>query len=657
MDFDPQQHVLGVLVGAGEYPHLLIQGAKRRGIRVVAAGFRGAVGREIPPMCDVFRKFRVGSVEGPLAFFIREGVTHVILAGQIKPACIYTMWPDATARRLLAQLDRRNAHTIFGIVCNFVTGHGFTVLPSTSFMEENMPHEGHLAGPPPSERQMEEARHGMSLAREIARLDIGQSLVVHGKDVLCVEAFKGTNECLASGGNRRYPVTLCKVAKPGHDMRFDVPCLGVGTIRRCIRHRVNHICFEADRTILLQREEVIRLCHQHGITLHAMATPADGVKVPELAPSGSDGEHACALARALEELGIGHSAVVCEGVVIAVEDPEGPLKCIRRAGAYMKRIRFIRLANWLCRVLLGRKSSPPAPMVMGGTARFALSPEEKRAASRAGIHLVGQIPPVSPTGRFWQRLMVLVVCLMGLYVLCSCAVRPLVYPGSVMEIPDKPFGHAEEHLTIEAEDGTKLRGWFFNRGQGSPLVVLYCGNGQNVGEMIKYAEKDPARSYLLMNYRGYGDSEGSPSEKSLVQDARTCLAWARRQLGGHPASLSIVGFSLGSGVAVQTAAAESPDALVLICPFDSVLRVSTGIVPVLPHLLPMDTWKSIDYASKIHCPVTVIRASADGVVPPERTDALIAAFPQDPEVIMFPAGHNSIFAAPGFEKALYRALR
>ena len=357
----------------------MIEGAKKAGMRVVCAGFRGAVGEDIPPLCDAFRTFRVGSVDGPREFFLKEGVTHVVLTGQIKPACIYTMWPDATARRLLAQLDRRNAHTIFGTVCRYVASVGMEVLPSTTFMEHCMPSEGHLAGPAPTPEQMDEARHGMALAREIARLDIGQSLIVHGREVVCVEGYKGTNECLRAGGG--------KLTKPGHDMRFDVPCIGLGTLRNCLKANVRHIVIEADRTIIFQREQVLALCNKHGITLHALATPADGPKLDNPPDTEDDAAHALFLAQQLERIGIGSSAVVCDGVVIAVEDPEGPLKCVHRAAAYMKRLRFARLANWLCRFLLGAGSAPPVPMTLATTK--PLPPDALHRARKARMVVVG----------------------------------------------------------------------------------------------------------------------------------------------------------------------------------------------------------------------------------------------------------------------------
>lgn len=375
--------VLGIIACAGEFPRMVIQGARRAGVRVVAAGMRGAVGKEIPGMVDAYKCFRVGSLDGPAEFFQQEGVTHVMLTGQIKPACIYTMWPDATARRLLTTLDRRNAHTIFTTVCNFIHSRNMDVLPSITFMEEHLPGPGHLAGPAPTPEQMDEAAFGLTKAREIARLDIGQSIIVHGHTVVCVEAFKGTNECLHSGGHRPHSVTLCKVTKPGHDMRFDVPCIGTGTIRNAIKANVRHIVFEAHRTILFQRDEVVRLCNEHGITLHSMTVPLPEQEGADPGHIATDEAHAAAMAAEIEELGIGHCAVVCDGVVIAVDDADGPIKCIRRAGTYMKRLRFARLVNWLCRVLLRRNSTPPAPMVLVSTRK--LSQEEQAAARKAGI--------------------------------------------------------------------------------------------------------------------------------------------------------------------------------------------------------------------------------------------------------------------------------
>lgn len=251
-----------------------------------------------------------------------------------------------------------------------------------------------------------------------------------------------------------------------------------------------------------------------------------------------------------------------------------------------------------------------------------------------------------------------VAILAALYALSACGVQPLVYPGSTLSMPDADYEHEAHHTTFQAQDGTVLSGWFFNRGKGSPLVVMYGGNAMNAGSFADIAAADPSRSYLLLNYRGYGNSEGTPSERLLVQDARHCLQLARRRLGDETTPVVLVGFSLGSGVATQVAAAENPAALVLICPFDSITEVACHMVPFIPRLLPLDSWRSVDYAPRITCPVSILRAENDSIVPPSATDALIRAFTASkPRVFTFPGDHNDIFDAPGFRRTLNACLQ
>ncbi|MDO4221387.1 MAG: UDP-2,3-diacylglucosamine diphosphatase LpxI [Akkermansia sp.] len=386
------ERTLGVIAGAGDYPRMVMESARRAGVRVVCIALRGLAEKGLDSLADAYAEFRVGELEKGTRYAKAHGVTELMLCGQVKPSCIYTMWPDAAVRRLLAGLDRRNAHTMFGALCNYFAEQGITVLPSTTFMEDHLPAAGLLAGPEPSPQQQAEAADGMRLAREIARLDIGQSIVVQGGRVVCVEAFKGTNECIessaAAGGD--CPTTLCKVTKPGHDMRFDVPCIGAATIRRCVAAGVRQVVMEAGRTILFDREEVLRLCNESGISLRAVELP-QGEPQP-LRRVQDDAEHARLMAREVARLGIGRCAVVCDGVVIAVEDAEGPEKCIRRAGEYMGRLRLARMLNWLLRLFTGAAAAPPAPILLATAGGFSLPPAQLRAASKAGIRVVRENP-------------------------------------------------------------------------------------------------------------------------------------------------------------------------------------------------------------------------------------------------------------------------
>ena len=240
--------------------------------------------------------------------------------------------------------------------------------------------------------------------------------------------------------------------------------------------------------------------------------------------------------------------------------------------------------------------------------------------------------------------------------LSACSFSELIYPGKDMQLPDAACGYQGNAIVIPAADGTALQGWFFNRGASTPLVVMYGGNAMNVGNFASLAASDTTRSYLLMNYRGYGNSAGEPGEKQLVADARFTIRYARNAMGNPDAPLCLVGFSLGTGVAMQLATTENPVSMVLVCPFDSMTSVACNVVPFFPRIVPMDSWKSVNYASRVKCPVTILQAKYDQVVPAESTEKLIKALPTPPVVRVFEADHNTIFSAQGFLPTIMQAM-
>lgn len=258
----------------------------------------------------------------------------------------------------------------------------------------------------------------------------------------------------------------------------------------------------------------------------------------------------------------------------------------------------------------------------------------------------------------WLMVGVALLGAVTVLMMLSGCVSGLVYPGARPGFltDDAVYNreHAAQYVRLAAEDGTPLCGWLFNRGSGRPLVVMYSGNGMSAGDWMSFAEADEARSYLMVNYRGYGGSAGEPTEEHLVQDACSVLRQVREQV--KPSSVALVGFSLGTGVAVQTAAQEDVQALVLICPFDSMENVACDMVPLLPRLLLRDTYESAAYAPKVSCPVTVFSATQDEIVGAQRTQALMQAFPQPVTHHAVTAGHNTILASPGFGEALRQVL-
>lgn len=241
--------------------------------------------------------------------------------------------------------------------------------------------------------------------------------------------------------------------------------------------------------------------------------------------------------------------------------------------------------------------------------------------------------------------------------LSSCSMQGIVYPGSQMQMPDAACGYPENILELPATDGTStLRGWFFNRGPNTPLVVIFGGNAMNVGSMTRMAATDQARSYLLMNYRGFGGSTGEPNQLAIIDDARSCIRYARSAMGNPGAQLYLTGFSLGSAVATHVAIHEQPAGLVLICPFDNMDSVACNKVPFFPRLLPLDPWDSTRVAPQINCPVTIINAKYDQVVPTKSTEKLIKSFRTPPLVHTLEADHNNIFASAVFYQLFQKSL-
>lgn len=246
--------------------------------------------------------------------------------------------------------------------------------------------------------------------------------------------------------------------------------------------------------------------------------------------------------------------------------------------------------------------------------------------------------------------------------------REVIFRGSSMDLPtdvqimnryreNSPEGRAvrQAHVVLPMEDGTRVSGWLFDRGKQAPLVAVYGGNNMQIGSLLSWALRDETRSYLMINYRGYGSSEGQPTEKLVVQDAIACLNWAKKKLD-KPRSVALVGFSLGTGVATQVAAACDPEVLVLICPYDSILKTACDYVPILPYLIVRDRFDSAACAPDLRCRVVILAATHDRVILPERTQRLREALGRKHEYHRFAAGHGSIMQASGFLRTLFDAL-
>lgn len=259
---------IGLIAGRGNYPRLILDGAKAKGVTLAVAAFHGETEMGVASRGKPCQWLRVGQLGGLLSFFKKTGVQEVIFAGQINPKRLFDLRPDWRALLILARLKERNATTLFGAVARELEKARIKVLPATTFMEEHLAGRGHLGGAKPPRNLATEINFGWPLAKAVARLHVGQSVVVRRGSVMAVEGFDGTDATLRRGGALAGKEAVAiKVTSPKQDMRFDVPVIGPQTILAAAEGKVGTLVLESGKTIILEGGEVRKLALRHQICL------------------------------------------------------------------------------------------------------------------------------------------------------------------------------------------------------------------------------------------------------------------------------------------------------------------------------------------------------------------------------------------------------
>ena len=262
-------HALGIIAGNGVYPLLVADAARKAGVKkIVAAAFTGETDPVLGQHIDVVEWMRVGQLGRLLKFLREQDIHHAIMAGQIAPKNLYDLRPDLKAVMLLGKLKQRNAESIFAALADELAKIEVDLLPATTFLEDSIAKLGLIAGPKLSSREEYDVELGWNIAREIARLDIGQTVIVKNGTIVAVEALEGTNEAIRRGGAlAREGAVMVKVAKPNQDMRFDVPIIGVETIRVATEAELRVIAVEAGKTLFLQADAIANLAGAASISI------------------------------------------------------------------------------------------------------------------------------------------------------------------------------------------------------------------------------------------------------------------------------------------------------------------------------------------------------------------------------------------------------
>jgi UDP-2,3-diacylglucosamine hydrolase len=262
-------HRLGIIAGNGVYPRLIADAARKAGVKtIVAAAFTNETNPILERHVDVLGWMRVGQLGRLLNFFESQDVHQAIMAGQIAPKNLFDLRPDLKAMMLLGKLKKRNAESIFAAIADELAKIGVDLLPATTFLEDSIAQPGLIAGPKLSSREERDVDLGWNVAKEISRLNVGQTVILKNGTIVAVEALEGTNEAIKRGGSlAREGAVMVKVAKPNQDMRFDVPIVGPETLRVAAEARLRVIAVEAAKTLFLEGEAIADLARAGSISL------------------------------------------------------------------------------------------------------------------------------------------------------------------------------------------------------------------------------------------------------------------------------------------------------------------------------------------------------------------------------------------------------
>ena len=263
-----QPEVLGIIAGAGRFPVLVAEGARRQGLRVVVVGLRGLAGPELRQVADRYYSSGLLRLGRWIRIFRRERATQAIMAGSVHKSDMYGRFrllrylPDWSSMKVwyLRARDKRN-DSILQATADFMAERGITLTDCVRYCPEQMAPAGVLTKTQPSAALQRDIAFGWPIAKEIGRLDIGQSIAVKEQEVIAVEAIEGTDRLIPRAGRlcESGAWTLIKVAKPDQDPRFDVPTVGPETIRNLAANGCRALVIEAGKTLIIDRAETIEL--------------------------------------------------------------------------------------------------------------------------------------------------------------------------------------------------------------------------------------------------------------------------------------------------------------------------------------------------------------------------------------------------------------
>lgn len=259
---------LGLVVGQGNLPAIIADNARSRGFRVVSVALEGLAKKSIEKHSDLTGWFNIGKASSIIKFLKKNSVKEAVLAGKVPKTVIFgSIKPDLRAVSILIRLKDKKDDSILNAVAGEFEKEGIRLLDMKEFCSSLLTPEGKLTRKGPSRSEKKDIEFGFNMAKEIGRLDIGQTVVVKDRAVIAVEAIEGTDGAIKRGGKLAKEAVVVKVSRPGQDMRFDVPVVGAGTLKVMVDSGIRVLALEARKSILMDREDFLREANEAGITV------------------------------------------------------------------------------------------------------------------------------------------------------------------------------------------------------------------------------------------------------------------------------------------------------------------------------------------------------------------------------------------------------
>ncbi len=265
-----QMKKLGLISGSGELPKAVAYEARRKGYTVFAIGLEPLADKNLASFTDDIKWINVGKLGKIIEALKKSGITEAVMAGKVPKLLLYknSIRPDMRAIKLLFRLKNKSDDSILLAIADELRKEGITLLNTTEFSSGLMTPEGVLTNKPPSKSEWKDIVFGWKIAKEIGRLDIGQTVVVKDQAVMAIEAIEGTDEAIKRGGKLAGKgAVVIKTSKPRQDMRFDVPVVGSDTLSTMIKVQARLLAVESGKSIIINKEEMIKEADRAGISI------------------------------------------------------------------------------------------------------------------------------------------------------------------------------------------------------------------------------------------------------------------------------------------------------------------------------------------------------------------------------------------------------